>query len=90
MITEWLISLGTGITSWLGGLMSDLDLPEELTSSMTSLTSFLEDAAQLGIWTPWQAIQLSAVATLGVFGVAAAAMGVRQAAKHIPFIGGGG
>lgn len=90
MIGEWWINLGTGIVSWFGSLMSGIELPDEFTNSLQTIYTFLDHASGLGIWTPWLAIGISAGASLAVFGISATAMGVRQAAKHIPFIGGGG
>jgi len=90
MITEWFISLGTGLTAWLGGLFDDIEVPEEFTDALQSVYDFLDNASGIGIWTPWLAIGIASAASVTVFGIAAGAMGVRQAAKHIPFVGGGG
>lgn len=89
MITEWLISIGTSVAGWFGGLFPTDDPPSwfvGLSSSFNSITSQF-DAGSWVSWTIPVTVTGSVLAVwLTMFGIKA----VRAIASYLPFFGGAG
>lgn len=90
MIVEWLVAVGAGSVGWVGSFFPASALPEWVTTASDGVYGFLESASGLGVWFPWTALSV-VVGGLLIFYVVMFGIAVFfKAAKHIPFVGGGG
>lgn len=90
MITEWLISLGLGVVTWIATLFPEWEIPEWVTENQQTSVQLLQSYEGLGVWVDWNALGVAIVATTTVYGVGLSVRGIRAALAHIPQFGGGG
>lgn len=90
MITEWLATTGAAIGAWFASLFEPLELPEWAIDGADGIYEFLDSASGLGHWFAWETLSVVVGGLVVVFGVTFGAKLLREIAKHIPFVGGGG
>lgn len=90
MITEWLISVGSGFGQWVASLFPVLELPEQLVDLDDTVNTILSYGEGMGAFVDWTAIGIIAGIPLAVWALGLVVKGVRVLIGHIPFIGGKG
>lgn len=90
MITEWIVSVGTSIALWFSTLFDEMELPDWAVDGLEATYSFLDDASGVGHWFAWQTLSTVVGGLVTLFLVTFGAKLIREVAKHIPFVGGGG
>lgn len=89
MITGFLMSLASGIVSWLLSLWPSWSLPSWMTDTSSSIGSLLTQFASMGVWLNW-ALTVSVVgAVLAAYIFNLTVRGLRWILGLFPTMGGG-
>jgi hypothetical protein len=90
VITEWLVTVGLSIVTWIGNLFHPFVFPPWMLDPTAGLYSFLNSAAGLGVWMPFAALSLVLTFTAAVFAAMMLAKVLMRVWSMLPVIGGGG
>lgn len=90
MIVEWLISVGSGIGTWVASLFPELDIPSGIVNLDDNLSALIAMGAGLGVWVDWTYIGFVAAIPLVIFTGGLLIKALRSLIAHLPFIGGKG
>lgn len=87
MITEWLMSFGSGFADWLLTIMPGVPIIDGFIGSAAALGGF---AGSLGVWVNWVGIGLLVGQVMAVYLAMFIFKIIRAIIGHLPIIGGNG
>lgn len=87
MITEWLVSLGSGFGDWILSILPGIPLIDGFVGGAAALGGF---AGSLGVWVNWVGVGLLVLQVLTLYFVSFGVRIVRAIIGHLPVIGGNG
>lgn len=90
MITEWIISVGSGFASWAAGLFPQLTIPSWLTNADDYVNGVFAYGDGLGAWVDWPVVAAIGAVPLATWVLMLTVRGGRVALSHLPFVGGRG
>lgn len=91
MITEWLMSIGAGMSGWIASLFpTDWEPPEFLAELDTMVNDVIGTVDGLAVWADWGFILSVVVLVLGVWVIGLTVKVGRAIAAHLPIVGGSG
>lgn len=90
MISDFFIDAGAGLVGWFfSWFPTGWKLPDWVTSMMTYVAQFVNNAVNLGVWIPWAIIFTVTSAVLAFWLVGMAIRALRWLLGLIPTMGGG-
>jgi hypothetical protein len=91
VISEFFITIGTGIGVWFFGLLPDADWSDGMVLTATNaLASVVTGMAAIGVWFPWAVFGVCAVFVVSSYFVLFSLKIARQLWAYVPFVGGTG
>lgn len=90
MIIEWIIGIGMSFGKFMATLFPVVDIPDWIEDPLDAVYGFLDSASGLGIWFPWAVLSIVIGTLVTVFIAGLGTKLIREIAKHLPFVGGGG
>lgn len=90
MITEWLMTIGSGLVTFITGLFPDWEPPEWLTGVDATVNDMGDSVGSLGAWADFNLLSIVATGTIGTYVVCFIIKLLLRAASHSPVSGGAG